>query len=100
MNKVFVYGTLMRGGRLHGYLENSTFISEDEIRGFEKLNLGWYPGIVPRKDKTMIVKGEVYEVTDETLNVLDIVEGTPTLFKRITVQTKENGWVNAYQFVQ
>ena len=83
--KVFVYGTLMKGMRNHYYLKDSTYLGIDEIEGYTMYNIGSYPGIVKGSDK---IKGEVYEVTQETLDLMDALEGEGYLYIRETVMTK------------
>lgn len=105
MNKVFVYGTLKQGFRLHRVLmengRNSVFLGEDTICGFKMLNLGAFPGIVPTSDPMDTVFGEVYVVSDETLEVLDDVEGVPYLYTRESVVTEAGRHeVFVYQFAR
>jgi len=83
MKKVFVYGTLKKGGALHGNLAKSKFIGEAELSGFEMYNVGgWFPAIIKVDDKDSKVKGEVYEVDDTTATRLDSVEGYPDLYQK------------------
>lgn len=83
--KVFVYGTLMKGMRNHYYLKDSTYLGIDEIEGYTMYNIGSYPGIVKGLDK---IKGEVYEVTQETLDMMDALEGEGYLYIRETIMTR------------
>lgn len=85
MNLVFVYGTLMRGGRLHGVLTESRYCGNARLRGYTMFDLGWFPGIV-RSGGHGEVHGEVYEVDDDTLANLDRIEGTPHLYQRKAVK--------------
>src|SRR6185369_16266286 len=79
--KVFVYGTLKKGFGNHGVLGKSKFIKKSTMFGV-LLNLGGYPGFLP-KQTGMGVHGEVYEVPDlETLNALDLLEGHPYHYVR------------------
>ena len=82
MEKVFVYGTLKKGGRLNGHLDNSKFIEEKTLTGFKMYNVGWFPGIIVTNNNEDVIHGEVYEVSPDTLNRLDMVEGVPHLYKR------------------
>ena len=83
MKKVFVYGTLKKGGALHGNLARSEFVGEAELSGFEMYNVGgWFPAIVKTDNKDPKVKGEIYKIDDETLSRLDMVEGYPGLYQR------------------
>ncbi len=78
--KVFVYGTLKKGFRLHKYLKNAKFLGEGFIQGYDMYLVSWYPAVVKGKG---IVYGEIYEVDEETLKILDKVEDEGVLYKRI-----------------
>ena len=69
---VFVYGTLCRGMRLYKHMANSHFIDEGVIEG-TLYDLGCYPALSLRGDS--LVGGEIWEVDEDTLRVLDLVEG-------------------------
>jgi gamma-glutamylcyclotransferase (GGCT)/AIG2-like uncharacterized protein YtfP len=72
---VFVYGTLKRGGALDHVLSGDTYMGEAFVAG-RLFNLGAFPGL--KQGFTLpgdLVLGEVYQVSDETLQRLDIVEG-------------------------
>jgi len=45
-------------------------------------NVGWFPGIIVTNNNEDVIHGEVYEVSPDTLNRLDEVEGVPYLYKR------------------
>jgi len=76
VTKVFVYGTLMRGGRLHRLLSNSPFQGEGFVCATLFDTGSGYPAMVKGLDKmTEQTLGEVYEVDEETLVQLDQVEG-------------------------
>lgn len=75
---VFVYGTLKRGGRLHGYMRGFDFVGESTVPG-KLLNCGWYPGLVEGDDGE-VVHGELFRVragedVEVLLRRLDTVEG-------------------------
>lgn len=95
--RIFVYGTLKRGGRLHGHLRHlgAKYLRDTRIAGFALYKLCWYPGIVPADRR--IVKGEIYEVRDSALATLDAVEGAPDLFKRVTLDFND-GPVQTYVY--
>lgn len=79
LQKVFVYGTLLKGNSNHDYyLDESNLIGEAVLEGYALYELGSYPGV-----KRMLgqkVKGEVYEVDDETLQKLNYLEGEGSLY--------------------
>ena len=62
MNKIyaFVYGTLMKNQRNHGYLKDAIYIGEGTIDGYQMYDLGTYPGIIKGK------AGNVHELIQFT----------------------------------
>ena len=84
MERLFVYGTLMKGQRAHDLLENSNYLGKAILKGYRKMDLIYYPGIV--KDKNSIVEGEVYEVGEHTKQRVDVYEGEGYLFKCVDVE--------------
>lgn len=93
--KVFVYGTLKKGGWLHSNIVALKGILKEEnavLNGFEMFDLGAFPAIIKKEDSS--ISGEVYEL-DETLdplNRLDAVEGYPRLYDR-ELSSEHNAWV-------
>jgi gamma-glutamylcyclotransferase (GGCT)/AIG2-like uncharacterized protein YtfP len=73
MEKVFVYGTLRRGGSNHFRLDGAEFLTTGEIIG-RLYRIDWYPGLVldPVGDDIL---GEVYTLDLEILANLDRYEG-------------------------
>jgi gamma-glutamylcyclotransferase (GGCT)/AIG2-like uncharacterized protein YtfP len=90
MNNVFVYGTLKKGGRFHHALEQYEGKEATTVQLFH-MKQGSWPLVRPDANGHP-VKGELYNVTPETMKTLDYIEGYPTLFekKRIHV-TLEDG---------
>ena len=74
---VFVYGTLMKNQRNHGYLEEAIYIGDGVIDGYQMYDLGRYPGIVEGEGTVL---GEVYQVTEEIEKRLDYLEEEGTLY--------------------
>ncbi len=74
MTRVFVYGTLRRGGRndIHRYQPLPRLVTTARVRG-RLYHLGRYPGLL--LDDGEWVLGEVYEVTPSVLVQLDHLEG-------------------------
>jgi len=101
MEKVFVYGTLKEGYGNNRLLAGAKFLGNHTVkRGrFCLLNLGWFPGVVMRERYGLStpVTGEVYEVDDGTFKALDGLEGYPTMYDRIEIETKYgDAWMYVY----
>lgn len=76
MTRVFVYGTLKRGGENHGWIEKQQFIAEARTLPLYRLfDLGGYPGMIHAQDGVSI-HGEVWDVDEAGLTRLDILEDT------------------------
>ncbi len=74
-NLLFVYGTLKRGLCRHSFLADSQFKGLGKSTGsYRMVSVGDYPGLIHEPNGRPI-SGEVYQVDDETLRRLDIVEG-------------------------
>lgn len=85
--QIFVYGTLKRGFALHRHLDRQKFIAEartmPRYRMFVYRN-GWFPLLVQEMDGGLSIEGELWEVNDECLRLLDRVEGH--LFQRAFIE--------------
>lgn len=74
---VFVYGTLQRGRALHEHLASHRFVSEAKTRAEYRLyRIDWYPGLIEASSSRegLAIHGEVWDVDDEGLRLLDEVE--------------------------
>jgi len=69
--KLFVYGTLLKGLSRHINIKDSPCLGPG-LAAAGLHDLGSYPGML-KKDG--LVVGELYEVTQNVLNTLDIIEG-------------------------
>ncbi len=81
--RIFVYGTLKRGQCNNYLLQTSKLIGETTVKG-TMYNWGAIPAITLKGNDE--VRGEVYEITSETLNRLDVLEGYPLLYDRTQVK--------------
>lgn len=70
--RVFVYGSLRKGASNAWRMERTRFIGSATVSG-TLVKVDWYPGLVLKGDTA--VKGEVYEVDEQTLAELDAFEG-------------------------
>jgi gamma-glutamylaminecyclotransferase len=87
MTRVFVYGTLKRGGDNHHYLAYQQFLGVAQTPpGYTLYSLGDYPGMVRAPDDTAGVIGELWAVDDACLKELDLLEGVAEgLYERVTI---------------
>ena len=88
MIRVFVYGTLKRGGGNHAYLAGQQFIGAAHTPpGFTLFSLGDYPGMVRAPDDTAGVAGELWAVDVCCLLRLDELEGVAEgLYARVAIK--------------
>jgi gamma-glutamylcyclotransferase (GGCT)/AIG2-like uncharacterized protein YtfP len=100
MQYVFVYGTLRAGeindigkAAARNALDTPVLVGEATLRG-RLFDFGNYPGFVP-DDKGIHVKGDVYQVDDRLVSVLDEIEqvypGEAGLFMQHTASVAVDG---------
>ena len=83
---LFVYGTLMRGMPNNDLLADSKFLTEATAEHVRLIDLGYFPGMIETIGEHWDgVIGELWEVSEETLERLDVFEGHPDLFVRSKV---------------
>ncbi len=98
---LFCYGTLRRGFALHSQLMNSKFLGEARTKYPYALFARGIPFCVQEIPFRPVI-GELYEVSDETLRQIDIIEGHPFSYCRkkaplITRSEEEiEGWIYFY----
>jgi gamma-glutamylcyclotransferase (GGCT)/AIG2-like uncharacterized protein YtfP/lysophospholipase L1-like esterase len=82
MVNIFFYGTLKRGGCRSHVLRGQRFAGEAKtVAKYRMYNTGSYPALVEDEDG-LEVEGEVWEVDDECLQVVDAIEAVPDLYER------------------
>jgi len=84
---IFVYGTLKRGCRNHGYLAGQHLLGEAHtMPGFTLYALIGYPGLVEDPQDHEGVRGELWDVDDSCLRRLDELEGLAEgLYRRASI---------------
>ncbi len=93
--KIFVYGSLMRGFPNHNIMYDAKFIKTGITkRDFTLYNLGGFPGMIDKGNNSVV--GEVYEVDQTTLRMLDVLESHPDFYKRTPVILKDGTKVQTY----
>ncbi len=86
--RLFVYGTLKRGGTNHRELAGQHFVGMGRsVPGYRLYQLGEYPGLVPDPMDQYGIVGEVWEVAPGALVDLDAFEGVHEgLYRRASIQ--------------
>jgi molybdenum cofactor cytidylyltransferase len=98
--RLFVYGTLMRGGVRHDVLRDQRFLRAAVTRPkYLLFDLGAYPGLVVAETGGRAIHGELYEVEQRLIPQLDGMEGAPELYRLEPVQIEgESGPVFSYLY--
>lgn len=78
--KLFVYGTLKKGGANHKFLKDSKYVSQYCLNNHILIDLGYGFPYMIKGDGSVL--GEVYEINQKTLNNIDRLEGHPNHYKR------------------
>jgi gamma-glutamylaminecyclotransferase len=94
---VFVYGTLKRGQHNHNrFLATSTFLGPATTAERWRMITGGYPVVLPNHHRAGAgrIRGELYEVDDQTLEALDRLEGNGHLYLRREVPVVANDGIS------
>lgn len=88
MTRIFVYGTLKRGGSNHAWLAGQQFLGAARTSpGYTLYSLGDHPGMVRAANDQAGVTGELWLVDDACLWQLDELEGVAEgLYERTAIQ--------------
>ncbi len=97
-NRIFVYGTLMRGERANELLKVAVYAGEGILKNYGCYDLGTYPAVVEEAGKSTV--GEIWYVDDETLEKVEHYEGDGTLYtcKEVKIEVEE-GEIDCYAYV-
>ncbi|MEX0732767.1 MAG: gamma-glutamylcyclotransferase family protein [Aquisalimonadaceae bacterium] len=95
-DRVFVYGSLRRGGTNHRFLKGGRLLGGHRTEPhFRMLNLGRFPGVV--QPGTTAIIGEVYGVNRRVLAALDVLEDYPRSYTRSRIATPwGDAWIYLY----
>jgi len=86
-NLVAVYGSLKKGFGNYPLLSTSNFLGECTISGFRMFSFGAFPFVLKDMRSNYPIHCEVYEVSNETLQHLDYLEGYPQFYNKDNVST-------------
>lgn len=91
MHKLLVYGTLRKGHGNHGVIFGAKHIGDTAIKG-TLYSLGAFPAVTLAGETK--VKCECYEIDDVALARCDRLEGHPSFYKRVEVDSEfGKAWV-------
>ncbi len=92
--RLFVYGSLRRGGQHHDQMRGARFCGIARTRpGYALYQHGAYPALA---EGAGAVQGELWLVSDELLGRLDDFEGCPELYQRGEVELSDGSRAVAY----
>jgi gamma-glutamylaminecyclotransferase len=104
--RVFVYGTLMKGHVNHRVLVELEARPLGEARTIAPrtlVDLGPYPALLPADEARDAVRpavtGELFEVAEAALEVLDVFEGCPDLYRRERIALEGAEGAEAWTYV-
>lgn len=87
-NLLFVYGTLKKGFPLESNLKDAEYIGEAVTRkanfSIDTHNEAWPAMLLGDYH----IKGEVYQINQQIIDRLDVVEGVPHLYERVKIKLK------------
>ncbi len=91
-NVVAVYGTLKKGGGNHRYLYGQRFVGKGTTRDKYPLVINGLPYLLdnPLAADSHHVEVEVYKVSQQAFDDIDMLEGHPTFYKRRRLPIKLN----------
>lgn len=101
--RIFVYGTLKRGHCRHQFLANERYLGEFRTAPrYRMFNVGTYPGLIEDVENGRSIVGELYDVSPESLERLDVVEAVDEgeyVRQPIILETSDSEPVEAYFYL-
>lgn len=92
---MFVYGTLMKGELHHTSLEHARFLRTAEtLPRYELLQIDYYPAMIA--GGALAIHGELYEVDEPTLALLDELEEVPSYYERCEIELADGTRAQTY----
>ena len=91
--KLFIYGTIKRGQCRADVMRGQKFLGSVKLVPMYKMfNLGQFPALVkvPGLDNGPMIEGELWEVDEDCIRRLDMIEGAPSFYRRQEVQVAGN----------
>jgi len=95
--RLFVYGSLKRGGLHHHELKGAEFLGEARtVPGYALEPWGQYLALVAAPGRQDCVTGELFELAEELLPVLDEFEGDAYFRGEVALADRNDGAALAY----
>jgi gamma-glutamylcyclotransferase (GGCT)/AIG2-like uncharacterized protein YtfP len=92
---IFAYGSLRRGERDHGALQQASYLGmARSAPNYRLVDLNVYPAMIEFRGHRVL--GELYQVTREIRRRLDVLKEVPVLFQRQTILLEDGRAVEAY----
>ena len=99
MPRLFVYGSLRRGQANHSLLAGARLLGlAATLPRYTLLDLGAFPALI--EGGTTSVEGEIFEVPDSLLPLLDQLEEHPRVYERKNIQLAGEPPAQAYVLPQ
>jgi gamma-glutamylcyclotransferase (GGCT)/AIG2-like uncharacterized protein YtfP len=96
---LFVYGSLMRGESNYAMLSGATFVSPAcSVGSYTLVDRGFSPGLLAGGDT--VVSGELYQVTRQQIERLDVFEEHPHVYRRAPISLIDGRTAHAYFLAQ
>ena len=81
--RIFVYGTLKKGGKNHFFLQDSKFIRYETLKGYSIYDIKHGFPLMFKTEENSKVYGEVYEIDSDTLMRIDGLENEGRFYERV-----------------
>jgi gamma-glutamylaminecyclotransferase len=95
---LFVYGTLLAGEKYHHLLGDADCHGSAETEpAYELVDLGEYPALV--SGGAVAAHGEIYEISEQTMAELDVLEDVPHLYQRGPIRLADGRTVETYLYI-
>jgi gamma-glutamylcyclotransferase (GGCT)/AIG2-like uncharacterized protein YtfP len=87
-HNLFVYGTLREGQSRNNVFRDADYLGVKETKPYYTMySLGSFPALTTIGNTEIV--GEVYKVSDYTLEVCDMIEGHPTFYQRLPIELQD-----------
>lgn len=100
MTRVFVYGTLKRGGENHHWIDSQRFVGVTKTKPvYRMFDLGGYPGML-KAENGLAIEGELWDVDPPGLAKLDVLEDVAGgEYERVPIEL-ESGEAEGYLYLR